>query len=515
MKLRLFRESEHLTNTHRLKVKRKKNISFDPGKEALETFPCDGREKENQMARKLILSLFLLTGMLLLAFCTSQKASPIPELNKISLTDRATTPKTNPLVNMANPASVSCEKNGGKLELRQDAAGAVAGICVFPDGSECDEWAYYRNECKPGDSLATGEPAAASATRLRVVYFKDKQIMSWTEGNGTQSLVKASTEQMHISDDGQVVAYLGYNSDGIYGLYGVNADGTNERQLVGQETLEKTQPASQIVSFDFAPGSHRLYFVTDQYDLQTVDADGANPTVVFGAGKGGFFSFSPDGQWMTLYHPNELVLAHPDGSAARLAFTYPQDFSYTMMGPEVAWKADSSGFSLVSASGPQGEADSMTVWFIPVNGEPVKQMSYAGPYGANLSPDGSSVVYLYSQHEPVDVHIVSRDGQDTSCGSYSSYQYPRLIFMGWAPDSKSFLLNLSNDGRMLDPYLCKAGESPVKLTDTPDAYPVVWVDAQRILFVSGSSLRLQHPGQKSLVLDSVSSSYFDFTTFQP
>jgi putative hemolysin len=467
------------------------------------------------MARKLILSLFLLTGMLLLAFCTSQKASPIPGLNKASPTARQSTAGSNAPVNMANPASVYCEKSGGKLELRTDAAGAAAGICVFPDGSECDEWAYFRNECKPGDSLATVAPADASADRLRVVYFKDKQITVWTEGKGTQSLVKASTEQMRISDDGQVVAYLGYNSEGVYGLYSVYAEGTNECQLVGQETPEKTQPASQIVSFDFAPASHRLYFVTDQYDLQTVDADDANPAVVFGAGKGGFFSFSPDGQWMTVYHPNELVLAHPDGSAARLAFTYPQDFSYTMMGPEIAWKADSSGFSLASASGPQGEADSMTVWFIPVTGEPVKQFSYAGPYGANLSPDGSAVVYLYSQHEPVDVHIVTRDGQDTSCGAYSSYQYPRLIFMGWAPDSKSFLINLSNDGRMLDPYLCKAGESPVKLTDTPDAYPVVWVDAQRMLFVSGSSLRLEHPGQKSIVLDGVSGSNFDFTMLQP
>ena len=463
------------------------------------------------MTRKLLLSLFLLAGMLFLAFCTSQKASPIPEANKVRPTAPAITPDPSPLANMANPASVYCEKNGGKLELRQDASGAVAGICIFPDGSECDEWSYFRNECKPGDSFATVEPAAASAARLRVVYFKDGQILSWTEGKGSQSLVRASTEQLRISDDGQLVAYLGTNSDGNYGLYSFNADGTNERLLVGQET----QIASHIVLFDFAPASHTLYFVTDQYDLQRVDVDGANPAVVFGAGKGGFFRFSPDGQWMTLYHPNELVLAHPDGTAARLAFQYPPDFGYTMMGPEIAWKADLSGFSLVSASGPQGETDSMTVWYLPVTGEPIKQMSYAGPYGANLSPDGSTVVYLYFQHEPVDVHIVTLDGKDTTCGSYSTDQYPGINFLGWAPDSKSFLLNLSNDGRMLDPHLCKAGESPVKLTDTREAYPVVWASSERILFISDGSLRLEHPGQKSVVLDRVTGSSFDFTILQP
>ena len=55
--------------------------------------------------------------------------------------------------NMPNPASVYCEENGGSLEIRKDAEGNEYGYCIFPDGSECDEWAYYRGECNPGDSL--------------------------------------------------------------------------------------------------------------------------------------------------------------------------------------------------------------------------------------------------------------------------------------------------------------------------------------------------------------------------
>jgi putative hemolysin len=58
---------------------------------------------------------------------------------------------------LANPASVFCRQNGGELEMRPDSAGNVAGICVFADGSECDEWAYFRAECKPGDSLKKSE----------------------------------------------------------------------------------------------------------------------------------------------------------------------------------------------------------------------------------------------------------------------------------------------------------------------------------------------------------------------
>lgn len=55
---------------------------------------------------------------------------------------------------MPNPASVYCEENGGTLEIRKDKTGGEVGYCLFPDGSECEEWAFYRCECSPGDSLA-------------------------------------------------------------------------------------------------------------------------------------------------------------------------------------------------------------------------------------------------------------------------------------------------------------------------------------------------------------------------
>jgi len=50
---------------------------------------------------------------------------------------------------MPNPASVYCEQNGNKLEIHTAADGSQNGVCVFPDGSTCDEWAYFRGECGP------------------------------------------------------------------------------------------------------------------------------------------------------------------------------------------------------------------------------------------------------------------------------------------------------------------------------------------------------------------------------
>lgn len=54
---------------------------------------------------------------------------------------------------IANPASVYCEEQGYKLEIRAKENGSQYGVCVFDDGSECEEWAYFRGECAKGNSL--------------------------------------------------------------------------------------------------------------------------------------------------------------------------------------------------------------------------------------------------------------------------------------------------------------------------------------------------------------------------
>ena len=50
---------------------------------------------------------------------------------------------------LANPASVYCEEQGGRVDIRTDDEGNQSGVCVFSDGSEVDEWAFYRGEAEP------------------------------------------------------------------------------------------------------------------------------------------------------------------------------------------------------------------------------------------------------------------------------------------------------------------------------------------------------------------------------
>lgn len=44
---------------------------------------------------------------------------------------------------LANPASVNCIAKHHQLLLIQET-----GICVFANHSYCEEWSYFRNECK-------------------------------------------------------------------------------------------------------------------------------------------------------------------------------------------------------------------------------------------------------------------------------------------------------------------------------------------------------------------------------
>lgn len=51
---------------------------------------------------------------------------------------------------MNNPASENCEKFGGQWSaLNIPACGGEIGLCAFPSGKICEEWALMRGECEP------------------------------------------------------------------------------------------------------------------------------------------------------------------------------------------------------------------------------------------------------------------------------------------------------------------------------------------------------------------------------
>jgi putative hemolysin len=113
-----------------------------------------------------------------------------------------------PTTGLANPASVYCEEQGYTLEMRTDENGTY-GMCIFPDGSECEEWSFYRGECKP---------ASAGATETTAAETKDAEMVA------QPTLVPSSTVEVEQpaspppSDgpDNQDDGWLVYTND-VYG----------------------------------------------------------------------------------------------------------------------------------------------------------------------------------------------------------------------------------------------------------------------------------------------------------
>jgi putative hemolysin len=97
------------------------------------------KNKEKARMRRQLLPASILIFLIALTSCSSAQPQPTP----------APTPTDTPQANMPNPASVYCKQQGYKLEIRTAVDGSQSGVCIFPDGSECDEWAYYRGECSP------------------------------------------------------------------------------------------------------------------------------------------------------------------------------------------------------------------------------------------------------------------------------------------------------------------------------------------------------------------------------
>ncbi len=71
-------------------------------------------------------------------------------------------------IGVANPASVFCEDQGGTAELVADAAGSQSGLCRPSDGTQIDEWEYWRQFHSSGvDAPEVGEaPKTGGLTPL-------------------------------------------------------------------------------------------------------------------------------------------------------------------------------------------------------------------------------------------------------------------------------------------------------------------------------------------------------------
>lgn len=131
-----------------------------------------------------------------------------------------------------NPASVYCEQEGNTLEIRTAADGSQSGVCVFPDGSTCDEWAYYRGGCGPAAQNSPTPTSTVEATK---------------EGSG--------------SGPG------GSNNSGENASGGYMVPGTTEEFTDWWGVIESTEPGAQYDDyFERQDLGQNIYFGIDSMD---------------------------------------------------------------------------------------------------------------------------------------------------------------------------------------------------------------------------------------------------------
>jgi putative hemolysin len=81
-----------------------------------------------------------------------------------------------PLTGMANPASVYCQGLGFKEETRENDQGQY-GMCLFPDGTECDTWDFLAGRCGQEHSYCVQEGndlKAIENSNIATCIFEDE-----------------------------------------------------------------------------------------------------------------------------------------------------------------------------------------------------------------------------------------------------------------------------------------------------------------------------------------------------
>ena len=86
-----------------------------------------------------ILAIILLSSIFI-AGCTQAPNGSGQPISGVS-------PSVTPASALANPAAVFCEEKNYQYVIRKNPDGSEYGVCIFPDRTECEEWAFYQGTC--------------------------------------------------------------------------------------------------------------------------------------------------------------------------------------------------------------------------------------------------------------------------------------------------------------------------------------------------------------------------------
>ena len=97
---------------------------------------------------------------------------------------------------MANPAAVYCRELGYEYEI-VDTAEGQSGVCIFPDGSTCNEWSFLQGKCGQGHSYCARQ-GYGSITKTDGKNPLSREYSVCVRGRGE---IGAATELMGLSEE--------------------------------------------------------------------------------------------------------------------------------------------------------------------------------------------------------------------------------------------------------------------------------------------------------------------------
>jgi putative hemolysin len=233
------------------------------------------------MTNKRSIAIFIsLTGTLLI-ICACNISSP--QTGAVSslpapLPTNTVSADEKPLAGIANPASVYCVNQGYQNEIRKDEAGNEFGVCIFPDNSECEEWAFFRGECLPGQNPASVLPTEEDTSTTDICPGPEPGTLLHVEENssGGTGYCFHYPETMEISamDNQKGIAIMGPAPDGSampsqpgVSIQVIDLAGKDFQQYVEEKITEISMGAA-IKQQTASPGSLSNVVIVEGYPAQ-------------------------------------------------------------------------------------------------------------------------------------------------------------------------------------------------------------------------------------------------------
>ena len=105
-------------------------------------------------------------------------------------------PQPSPIGGMPNPASQNCADKGYQSKIVTNPDGSQTGYCVFPDGSSCEEWAFYRGTCSYNPE-PVGQPGVRTFTFQAVGAGETDIVFKLVGPDGTVKDVRTKHVVVH------------------------------------------------------------------------------------------------------------------------------------------------------------------------------------------------------------------------------------------------------------------------------------------------------------------------------